>query len=141
MPLEAGRTAGWHGPCIPGFSETVERRREATVANDDRAREQPTSGELEAISPAQARGGPHRPVEGITERTSQVNSDSADGVEPHPELQAHGGSEQGGMAGPVGYFEGEGNEGPLAPLGGAPTKSADDGATNSQGGVASGAPG
>jgi hypothetical protein len=45
------------------------------------------------------------------------------------------------MAGPVGYFEGEGNEGPLAPLGGEVTKSAEDGKANSQGGVASGAPG
>jgi hypothetical protein len=45
------------------------------------------------------------------------------------------------MAGPVGYFEGEGNEGPLAPLGGDLTKSTEDGDANSQGGVASGAPG
>ena len=80
-----------------------------------------------AISPEQARGGDDRPVEGITERTSTVNPDGA--------------SEQGGMAGPVGYAEGEGNEGPLAPLGGDVTKSAEDGAANSQGGVASGAPG
>jgi hypothetical protein len=50
-------------------------------------------------------------------------------------------SDEGGMAGPIGYFEGEGNEGPLAPLGGDVTKSAEDGAANSQGGVASGAPG
>ena len=44
------------------------------------------------------------------------------------------------MAGPVGYFEGEGNEGPFAPLGGDPTKSADDVEPHHQGGVASGAP-
>jgi hypothetical protein len=80
-----------------------------------------------AVSPQQAAGGADRPVEGITEQTDQVNPDSA--------------SEQGASAGPVGYFEGEGNEGPLAPLGGEATKSAEDGAANSQGGVASGAPG
>ena len=80
-----------------------------------------------AVSPEQAQGGDDRPVEGITERTSKVNPDGA--------------SDHGGMAGPVGYVEGEGNEGPLAPLGGDVTKSAEDGAANSQGGVASGAPG
>jgi hypothetical protein len=85
------------------------------------------SGEEIAVSPEQARGGPDRPVEGITEPTDQVNPDGA--------------SAEGGMAGPVGYVEGEGNEGPLAPLGGDVTKSADDGTANSQGGVASGAPG
>jgi hypothetical protein len=84
-------------------------------------------GERVAISAEQARGGANRPVEGITEHTGDVNPDGA--------------SEQGGMAGPVGYVEGEGNEGPLAPLGGDVTKSAEDGAANSQGGVASGAPG
>jgi hypothetical protein len=84
-------------------------------------------GEEIAVSEKQAQGGPDRPVEGITEPTSQVNPDGA--------------SAEGGMAGPVGYFEGEGNEGPLAPLGGDPTRSAEDGAENSQGGVASGAPG
>ena len=84
-------------------------------------------GEEIAISEKQAQGGPDRPVEGITEPTSQVNPDGA--------------STEGGMAGPVGYVEGEGNEGPLAPLGGDVTKSAEDGAANSQGGVASGAPG
>ena len=91
------------------------------------AEQKVSSGEREAISPAQARGGPDRPVEGITEGTGTINPDGA--------------SEQGGMAGPVGYVEGEGNEGPLAPLGGDVTKSAEDGTTNSQGGVASGAPG
>jgi hypothetical protein len=80
-----------------------------------------------AVSPEQAQGGADRPVEGITERTDNINPDGA--------------SEQGGMAGPVGYVEGEGNEGPLAPLGGDVTRSAEDGETNSQGGVASGAPG
>jgi hypothetical protein len=91
------------------------------------AREVRGSGERAAVNSAQAQGGENRPVEGITERTSQVNPDSA--------------SEEGGMAGPIGYFEGEGNEGPVAPLGGDVTKSAEDGTTNSQGGVASGAPG
>ena len=83
-------------------------------------------GVREAVSRNQARGGADRPVEGITEHTGKVNPDGA--------------SDQGGMAGPVGYVEGEGNEGPLAPLGGDVTKSAEDGAANSQGGVASGAP-
>jgi hypothetical protein len=105
------------------------------------AKQQPTGGEREAVSRAQTRGGSDPPVEGITQRTSPVNPDSAVDTEPHPELDAHGGSEQGGMAGPVGYFEGEGNEGSVAPLGGDTTKSADDGKANSQGGVASGAPG
>jgi hypothetical protein len=85
------------------------------------------TGVRAAVSPEQARGGEGRPVEGITERTNKVNPDGA--------------SDHGGMAGPVGYVEGEGNEGPLAPLGGDVTKSAEDGAANSQGGVASGAPG
>ncbi len=98
------------------------------------------AGERAAVSPDQARG-TDRPVEGIDERTSQANPDSAVDTAPHPELDALGGSEQGGMAGPVGLFEGEGNEGAVAPLGGDPTKSAADGETNSQGGVASGAPG
>ena len=100
----------------------------------------PTSGQRAAVSPEQARGGSDPPVEGISERTSRVNPDSGVDTEPHPDLQAQGGSEQGGMAGPVGYFEGEGNEGAVAPLGGDTTKSASDGQTNSQGGVASGAP-
>ena len=85
-----------------------------------------TSGDPAAVSASQAEGGSDRPVEGITEPTSKVNPDRA--------------SAEGGSAGPVGYFEGEGNEGPLAPLGGEVTKSAEDGKTNSQGGVASGAP-
>ncbi len=91
------------------------------------ATEKRSSGERAAVSPQQAAGGPDRPVEGITDSTSQVNPDHA--------------SAEGGSAGPVGYFEGEGNEGPLAPLGGEVTKSAEDGKANSQGGVASGAPG
>ena len=89
--------------------------------------EKRNSGERAAVSAEQAAGGSDRPVEGITEATSQVNPDHA--------------SAEGGSAGPVGYFEGEGNEGPLAPLGGEVTKSAEDGKANSQGGVASGAPG
>ena len=103
--------------------------------------EQQTSGERLAVSPAQARGGPSGPVEGITEPTSSVNPDSGVDVEPDEALLGRGGSEQGGMAGPIGYFEGEGNEGQVAPLAGDPRKSATDGQTNSQGGVASGAPG
>jgi hypothetical protein len=99
-----------------------------------------SSGELAAVSRAQARGGQRTPVDGITEDTSGINPDSGAGTAPHPRIDAQGGSEQGGMAGPVGYFEGEGNEGPVAPLGGSTTKSAADGETNSQGGVASGAP-
>jgi hypothetical protein len=86
-----------------------------------------SSGEREAVSAQQAEGGSMRPVDGITESTSKVNPDRA--------------SAEGGSAGPIGYFEGEGNEGPLAPLGGEVTKSAEDGRANSQGGVASGAPG
>jgi hypothetical protein len=85
------------------------------------------SGERLAVSDQQAQGGDRAPVDGITERTSQVNPDRA--------------SAEGGSAGPIGYFEGEGNEGAVAPLGGDVTKSAADGETNSQGGVASGAPG
>ena len=98
------------------------------------------AGERMAVSPAQARGA-DRPVDGIDERTSQVNPDSAVDTAPHAELDALGGSEQGGMAGPIGLFEGEGNEGSVAPLGGDPARSAADGEENSQGGVASGAPG
>ena len=81
-----------------------------------------------------------RSVEGIDEQTSPVNPDSGIDVLPHPELDALGGSEQGGLAGPVGTFEGEGNEGAVAPLGGDPRKSAEDGQTNGQGGAASGVP-
>lgn len=105
------------------------------------AKQKLTGGERESVSAAQARSGSNPPVAGITERTSRVNPDSAIDTEPHPELDAHGASEQGGMAGPVGQFEGEGNEGGVAPLGGDTTKSASDGEANSQGGVASGAPG
>ena len=99
-----------------------------------------SSGERMAVDAAQARG-EDPPVEGIDARTSRVNPDSAVDSAPHSELDALGGSEQGGMAGPVGQFEGEGNEGSIAPLGGDPTKSTGDGEANSQGGVASGAPG
>ena len=91
------------------------------------AKEKLDPGVREAVSPEQAKGGADRPVEGIVERTGKVNPDGA--------------SDRGGMAGPIGYVEGEGNEGPLAPLGGDVTKSAEDGAANSQGGIASGAPG
>jgi hypothetical protein len=90
------------------------------------AKEQLDTGIRSAVNPEQAKGGADRPVEGITERTGPVNPDGA--------------SDQGGMAGPIGYVEGEGNEGPLAPLGGDVTKTAEDGETNSQGGIASGAP-
>src|SRR5215212_3501453 len=101
---------------------TTQARWEASMADEQRS-----SGEQAAVSARQARGGTERPVEGITERTGGINPDGA--------------SEQGGTAGPVGYFEGEGNEGSVAPLAGDVTKSAEDGQTNSQGGVASGAPG
>lgn len=100
-----------------------------------------TEGERMAVGPAQDQDRADRPVEGIDERTSSVNPDSGVGALPHPELDALGGSEQGGVAGPVGQFEGEGNEGAVAPLGGDLNKSAADGKTNDQGGVASGAPG
>ena len=79
-----------------------------------------------------------RPIEGIDERTSPVNPDSAVDTAPHPELDALGGSEQGGSAGPVGTFEGEGNEGAVAPLGGDPRKTVEDGQANGQGGAAPG---
>jgi len=98
-----------------------------------------TSGEQIAVSPAQAESGQDRPVEGIDECTSQVNPDSAVDCDRRASLGL-GGSEQGGMAGAVGYFEGEGNEGSVAPLGGDPAKSAAEGGTNGQGGSASGAP-
>ena len=100
-----------------------------------------SAGERMAVSPEQASDVSDQPVDGIDEPTSKVNADSAVDTAPHPDLQALGGSEQGGMAGPIGQFEGEGNEGQVAPLGGDPTKSSADGAANSQGGVASGAPG
>ena len=106
------------------------------MANQER-----TSGERAAVSSAQARGGSRAPVDGIDEDTSRVNPDSGSSTRTRAGLDAQGASEQGGMAGPVGYFEGEGNEGPVAPVGGATTKSAADGKENSQGGVASGAPG
>ena len=100
-----------------------------------------TDGERLALSDTQARGGADKPVEGIDERTSPVNPDSALDTRPHPELQALGASEQGGMAGAVGMFEGEGNEGAVAPLGGDPRRGSADGHTGSQAGAASGAPG
>ena len=76
-----------------------------------------TSGEMAALDEAQARGGPDRAVDGIDERTSRVNPDSAVDTRPHPDLDGLGGSEQGGLAGAVGYFEGEGNEVRAADLG------------------------
>src|SRR5215210_530947 len=115
-----GRTVA--RPLRPESPERDAERKESTMAN-----EKLSPGMRAAVSPRQAAGGADRPVEGITEQTGQVNPDSA--------------SEHGASAGPVGYFEGEGNEGPLAPLGGEVTKSAEDANTNSQGGVASGAPG
>ena len=105
------------------------------------AEHEQAGGERMAVSPAQARDDTDRPVDGIDESTSRVNPDSAVDTAQHPELDALGGSEQGGMAGSIGLFEGEGNEGAVAPLGGDPAKSASDGEANSQGGVASGAPG
>jgi hypothetical protein len=107
----------------------------------DRTNEEMLEGERLALSDTQARGGPDRPVEGIDERTSPINPDSALDTRPHPDLQALGGSEQGGMAGAVGTFEGEGNEGAVAPLGGDPSRSFAEGHTGSQAGAASGAPG
>ena len=103
------------------------------MAKRETTSEEHARGDLAAVNAAQARGGSDRPVEGITEHTGKVNPDNA------PEAAA--GGEPSGMAGPVGYFEGEGNEGPLAPLGGEVSKSVADGKANSQGGVASGAPG
>ena len=90
---------------------------------------EPTTGEQLAVSEAQARGGPDQPVQGIDERTGHLNLDSAS--------DARRGSE---LPNPVGYVEGAGNEGPFAPLGGDPAKSAADVGPNEQGGAASGAP-
>jgi hypothetical protein len=104
-------------------------------------RSERTDGEQLAVEAEQAQRRAGQQVEGIDTATSNVNPDSGVDTTPHPTLDAQGGSEQGGMAGPVGQFEGEGNEGGIAPLGGDTTKSAEDGETNSQGGVASGAPG
>jgi hypothetical protein len=115
--------AVWHTACIAEVSDPI-----CAVAREDTmTARQRTSGERLAVDARQAEGGSDKPVEGITERTSQVNPDRA--------------SAEGGSAGPIGYFEGEGNEGAVAPLGGDVTKSAEDGQANSQGGVASGAPG
>jgi hypothetical protein len=100
-----------------------------------------SDGEQLAVAAEPSHDGKIRSVEGIDTRTSSVNPDSGIDTAPHPTLNARGGSEQGGMAGPVGQFEGEGNEGGFAPLAGDVTKSARDGKENSQGGVASGAPG
>lgn len=104
------------------------------------AQHERSGGERMALDPDQSGGASGRSVEGIDERTGGLNPDSAVDTTPDPDLQAFGGSEQGGMAGPIGQFEGEGNEGGIAPLGGDTTKSAEDGEANSQGGVASGAP-
>src|SRR4051812_28035508 len=73
--------------------------------------QQQTQGEHASVRTEQAHDTEKPSVEGIRTRTGKINPDSADGTEPHPGLDAHGGSEQGGMAGPIGYFEGEGNEG------------------------------
>ena len=102
--------------------------------------QQPTDGERLAVNEAQAAGGPGKPVDGIDERTSHVNPDSAADTRRGRDEHGLGGSEQGGMAGPVGTFEGEGNEGPFAPLGGDPAKSAAERDRSHQGGTASGAP-
>ena len=96
------------------------------------AEREPSEAERLALSEDQARGGPERPVAGITERTEHLNPDSAaDAERPRASVD---------VVGPVGYFEGEGNEGPFAPLGGDPTKAAADAGPNEQGGPASGAP-
>ena len=101
--------------------------------------QQPTAGEPLAVNEAQAAAGPGKPVDGIDERTSHLNPDSAADTLHGTGDPGLGGSEQGGMAGPVGTFEGEGNEGPFAPLGGDPAKPADRDPSQ-QGGTASGAP-
>ena len=95
-------------------------------------------GEQVAINEKQ-RHEASREVDGIDRPTSGVNPDSAIDTEQEsgPGL---GGSEQGGSAGPVGIFEGEGNEGAFAPQGGSPSKSAEDSDGSGQGGLASGAP-
>jgi hypothetical protein len=110
------------------------------VTSQESAERNRDSGEALAVNEAQRQGGPDRQVDGIDRRTSRVNPDSA--VDTHLEEDAPGlgGSEQGGSAGPVGIFEGEGNEGAFAPQGGAPDKSADDSQGSGQGGLASGAP-
>jgi hypothetical protein len=109
--------------CVSALSDLIC----AGAREDAMTAQQRTSGERLAVSAEQAEGGTDTPVDGITERTNRVNPDRA--------------SAEGGSAGPIGYFEGEGNEGAVAPLGGDVTKSTEDGETNSQGGVASGAPG
>ena len=93
------------------------------------AEREPTTGERLAVSEAQARGGPDQPVQGIDARTDHLNLDSASDARRADELPR-----------PVGYVEGAGNEGPFAPLGGDPAKSAGDAGPNEQGGTASGAP-
>src|SRR5438132_801319 len=79
------------------------------------------NGELLAIKPEQGENAAERPVDGIDERTSGVNPDSSLDRDRTGTVGL-GASEQGGMAGAVGYFEGEGNEGAVAPLGGDPGK-------------------
>jgi hypothetical protein len=98
------------------------------------------SGEALTVNEAQRQGGPGRQVDGIDRRTSRVNPDSAVDTRQDDDAPGLGGSEQGGSAGPVGTFEGEGNEGAFAPQGGALDKSADDSQGSGQGGLASGAP-
>src|SRR5690242_5713062 len=102
---EPGRSDGTTSASLPGKHASVQGR--LSMADQQRS-----SGELAAVSPAQARGGRQTPVDGIVEDTSRVNPDSGSATAPVPDIDAQGGSEQGGMAGPVGYFEGEGNEGP-----------------------------
>jgi hypothetical protein len=113
-------------------------RRHSVTGRKTSERDQ-ESGEQLAVNEAQRRGGPSRQVDGIDRQTSRINPDSAVDTrqDDGPGL---GGSEQGGSAGPVGIFEGEGNEGAFAPQGGAPEKSAEDSRGSGQGGLASGAP-
>ncbi len=99
--------------------------------------QQPAPAERLPVNEAQTADGPDQPVDGVGERTSHVNpNSSADTRRGRGELGL-GGSEQGGMAGAVGYFEGEGNEGPFAPLGGDQSTSAADVAPNHQDGTVS----
>jgi hypothetical protein len=96
-------------------------------------------GESYALSAEQAGASEQRPVEGIDEPTSHVNPDSGIDTRREGPTLGLGGAQEGGMAGPVGYFEGEGNEGLVAPLGGDPARSGDS-SPREQGGAASGAP-
>ncbi|MGE3911704.1 MAG: hypothetical protein AB7K36_20270, partial [Chloroflexota bacterium] len=64
------------------------------------AEQKRTDGEQLAVADGPTASGAEQAVEGIDSRTSPVNPDSGVGATPHPTLDAHGGSEQGGMAGP-----------------------------------------